>query len=87
MPSLQKWLKDFHPNISLQYDTLGDGGAYTHSILIFEDVITALLSVEDAPTIYSTDFSHQYVQYGGYGNIWGLVTCDPDGYNFNSIFD
>lgn len=48
-------------------------------------MISALQSVEDAPTLYATDFSHQYIKYGGYGNVWGLVTCDPDG-NFFFFF-
>ena len=56
-----------------------DGGAYEHSIMIMTDVIHALQTIEDAPKFFATDFCHQYTQYGGYGNIWGLVTCDPDG--------
>ena len=47
--------------------------------MIFHSVIAALESVEGSPKFYSTDFSHQYVANGGYGNVWGLVSCDPDG--------
>lgn len=41
--------------------------------------------MEGAPKFYSCDFSHQYVRFGGYGNIWGLVTVDPDGIS-NFVF-
>lgn len=52
------------------------------------DVIHALENIKGAPKFFSTDFSHQYTQYGGYGNIWGLVTADPDGkkFVFNVVF-
>ena len=56
-----------------------DGGPYEHSVMIMTDVVKALQTVEDAPKYFATDFCHQYTHYGGYGNIWGLVTCDPDG--------
>jgi hypothetical protein len=63
----------------MKISTVGLGGPYSRSIVVFQDVIGALEKVEGAPKFYSTDFSHQYVQFGGYGNIWGLVTIDPDG--------
>jgi len=44
--------------------------------MIFHLVIQALEMVEGSPKFYSTDFCHQYVRYGGYGNVWGLVICD-----------
>lgn len=64
----------------MEVDTVGLGGPYSRSLIIFNDVIEALQEVDGAPKFYSTDFSHQYVQFGGYGNIWGLVTVDPDGF-------
>ncbi len=51
------------------------GGAYSRSIVIMEEV-------EGMPKFFSSDFCHQYMQYGGYGNIWGLVTADPDGIKY-----
>jgi len=62
----------------LNINTLGVGGPYVASIMIFHSVIAALKKVERAPKFYSTDYCHQYVRYGGYGNVWGLVTCDSD---------
>lgn len=70
------------PSITLKINTLGVGGPYVASIMIFHSVISALENVEGAPKFYSTDYCHQYVRYGGYGNVWGLVTCDPDGIDF-----
>ena len=54
-------------------------GVPMNIIMIMTDVIHALQTIEDAPKFFATDFCHQYTQYGGYGNIWGLVTCGPDG--------
>ena len=65
----------------------GSGGApYCRSIMIMHDVIKALESIEGAPKFFSSDFCHQYTQYGGYGNIWGLVTADSDGNKFCLFF-
>lgn len=79
LPSLLRWLSENSPSTFMKIDTWGLGGPYQRSILIFKDVIEALQKVEGAPQFYSTDFSHQYVQFGAYGCIWGLVTVDPDG--------
>jgi hypothetical protein len=85
LPSLQQWLSIHHPSISLKIDRLVKGGPYSRSLIIFNNVIKALQEVEGAPKFYSCDFSHQYVRFGGYGNIWGLVTVDPDGIS-NFVF-
>lgn len=82
LPSLQKWLAEKHPSIQLIIDCVEGGGAYRRSVLILHDAIQVLQKVEGAPRFFSTDFCHQYTQYGGYGNVWGLVTGDPDGLSF-----
>jgi hypothetical protein len=78
LPSLQKWLQEKGESIQMIIEGVEGGGAYSRSIVIMHDVIKALEEVEGAPKFFSSDFCHQYTQYGGYGNIWGLVTADPD---------
>ena len=87
LPSLQCWLEENFPSIKLVLGDVAIGGAYEHSVMIMTDVINALQKVEDAAKFFATDFCHQYTQSGGYGNIWGLVTCDPDGtFDFFSFY-
>lgn len=80
LPALQDWLAQNWPGIALDIVRQGIDGPYRRSIMLMKDVIAALQNVQDAPKFYSTDFCHQYVQYGGFGNVWGIVTADPDGH-------
>lgn len=52
---------------------------YESSVIFFDAVFAALKSVDSEIICFATDFTHQYTQYGGFGNIWGFVSADPDG--------
>jgi cellobiose-specific phosphotransferase system component IIC len=60
-------------------DVIGEDGPYKCSIIIYKMIIDALAKQEDLKKVFSTDFTHQYVRFGGHGNLFGLVTVDPEG--------
>ena len=42
-------------------------------------IIDAIDEQDEWRKVYATDFTHQYVKSGGHGNLFGLVTPDPEG--------
>jgi hypothetical protein len=56
---------------------------YESSIIFFDTVFCALESIDSDIICFASDFTHQYTQYGGFGNIWGFVSADPDGASFH----
>jgi hypothetical protein len=79
LPSLLEWINQKDSGVHMLIQTLSEGGAYECSVLIFSTVIEAITTVEDAASFFASDFSHQYTSFGGYGNLWALVSVDPDG--------
>lgn len=59
-----------------------EGEVYESSVIYFDTVFDALHEIQSSVMCFATDFTHQYTQYGGFGNIWGFVTVDPDGLCF-----
>jgi hypothetical protein len=85
LPALKDYLNLNEMKMSLDIFTACSGGPYSASALIFSASITAISSIKGAPKFFCTDFCHQYVAKGGYGNLWGLVSCDPDGIFFKNM--
>jgi hypothetical protein len=78
LPSFQEWINQDGSGVEMVIRRLSDGGAYECSVLIFSTVIEAITTVENAASFFASDFSHQYTSFGGYGNLWALVSVDPD---------
>jgi hypothetical protein len=78
LPSFQEWLNENDSGVKMEIQRLSEGGAYECSIIIFSTVIEAITTVDHAASFFASDFSHQYTSFGGYGNLWALVTVDPD---------
>ena len=59
---------------------------YQSSVIIFHSVLERIREFKDIPWCFASDFSFQYTQFGGFGNLWAVVTVDPDGLFFNVYF-
>ena len=80
LPSFQVFLQEnYNGVVSLEWAQSSHGSTYESSVIFFDTVFHALESVDSEVICFATDFTHQYSQYGGFGNIWGFVSADPDG--------
>lgn len=88
LPSFKEYL-DNHCSgeVSMFIGTTEGGEVYSCSVIFFDTAIETLLELQKTSKVicYATDFTFQYTQGGGFGNIWGLVSADSDG-NCSSLF-
>ena len=83
LPAFQQFLRSLcGEDVTLDIHKLEGTNTYQCSILKFNNIIKAVLDVKDLSPFFVTDFSHQCPSFGAYGNVWALVTSDPEGKHF-----